>query len=109
MQTLNKIRIWSHDFSLNKRENVLDGDAIGAINCTRQEILLRNNLKPAQEVETLIHELLHAVTYYTNIISEREVEEKIVDTYAAGLTLILKDNPKLVNYIGEILHGKSKK
>lgn len=103
-----KIRVWSHDFSVAKKEHVLDGEAIGAINCTRQEIFLRDNLKPSQEVETLIHELMHAITYYTNLIKDREEEEKIVDTYTAGLVSIFKDNPKLLIYIKETLHGNKK-
>lgn len=103
-----KIKIWSHDFSLAKKEHVLDGEAIGAINCTRQEIFLRDNLKPSQEVETLIHELMHAINYYTNVIPDKQEEEKIVDTLTAGLTSILKDNVKLIDYIKETLHGNKK-
>ena len=47
---------------------------------------------------TLLHEIIHAVVYQWNI-DVGEKEETIVNGLTNGLTTVLVDNPKLMDYL----------
>lgn len=115
METPKKLKVWSHNIEIKKQKDPKYSigkevrSALGYYDSDKQVIVLKNSLKDSQEIEILIHELLHSINYYTNVLEmsteeDRLKEEKYVDTMAAGLTLLLKDNPELIDYIKEKLH-----
>lgn len=59
-------------------------------------IRIATDAHPDQELDTLVHELIHAVDFAMRLnLSERQVH-----ALGAGLSGVLCDNPKLVRYIG---------
>jgi hypothetical protein len=53
---------------------------------------------------SLLHEILHAV-FEEYVMKPDDDEERTVTTMEKGLIQVIKDNPKLWEYIGESLHG----
>ena len=53
--------------------------------------------KGVSHANTLLHEILHAIVYQWNIELEDKEEEKLVN----GLTTVIVDNPKLIDYFKE--------
>jgi hypothetical protein len=51
------------------------------------------------EVDTLIHEILHAIEYKMGLANN----EHYVNRFATGLTQVFKDNPAVLKYITERL------
>lgn len=49
-------------------------------------------------VNTVIHEVLHAI-YHCYGIEDKDEEERVVNTMATGLFQVLKDNKNLFNFI----------
>jgi hypothetical protein len=73
---------------------VCDGD----ISYSMAEIRVAVKNKSKQYIDTvLLHEIVHGILYEFNIkIPE---EENFTEGFAKGLYQVLKDNPKLVEYI----------
>lgn len=91
---------------------VLDEAALIALAANEAELILGNcdtkacviTLDPSaaksQVRETLIHEVLHAVTALTAIAGDLgEVEESVVTRLAPALLEVLRKNPDLVDYL----------
>ena len=56
--------------------------------------------KGVSHANTLLHEILHAIVYQWNI-ELGDKEEPVVNGLTNGLTTVLVDNPKLVDYLKE--------
>mgnify|MGYP003133137440 FL=1 len=51
-------------------------------------------------VNTVIHEILHAIVYQYGMAEDlKDIEEKVVNTTANALSAVFNDNPWLVDYI----------
>ena len=57
--------------------------------------------KGVSHANTLIHEILHAIVYQWNMELDEKTEEHIVNGITNGLTTVLVDNPKLIDYLKE--------
>jgi hypothetical protein len=55
-----------------------------------------------KEVDTLIHEINHAI-YWAYGIEDADKEERIVGTFATAWTQVYRDNPELLAFITESL------
>ena len=106
------IKVWAHELEVSKEESPtwsMPGGALqtllGKALYDDNKIVLKDGMLPSKEVETLLHELLHFIAYYSNSFKGLdEHEERVVDQTANGLTLLFKDNPLLLDYIKESLH-----
>ena len=54
-------------------------------------------------IDTLLHEVMHAC-YAVMDLKDKEGEETTVTRLATAMTMVFRDNPKLVALLGE-LHG----
>ena len=64
-------------------------------------------LKSSRGVNTLIHEILHALIYQYGLAEDvKDIEEKVVNTTANGLSAVFKDNPWLTDYIKKYVETK---
>jgi len=57
--------------------------------------------KGVSHANTLLHEIMHGIIYQWNMELEEKVEELVVNGLANGLTTVLVDNPKLIDYLKE--------
>lgn len=75
-------------------------DAMGMITFNRNLIEVDESQSKEAMVDTVLHEILHAVVaeYGIKFKNLRE-EERVVHTMANGLTDVYKDNPALVDWI----------
>lgn len=53
---------------------------------------------PPYEVDTWLHELLHAI-WFTQNIKDGDGEERTVRQMATGLTQVFRDNPDLLRWL----------
>ena len=87
-----------------------DGDAFGDFTYLQSQIRVDNRLKGAALVDTLLHEVFHAIYAMGRLKnkaqSEDELEdqeERVVSVMATYLTQVLRDNPHLVKWINKNL------
>ena len=76
--------------------------AYGIFSPGRSLIKIDTSKNEHKVVETLIHEVLHAI-YAGYFISEDDGEERTVSVMAAGLTQVFRDSPELLDLITEHL------
>lgn len=70
-------------------------DRLGHSDSDNQAIVLRANLRGVQLVDTMLHELIHAVSHATGV----EITEQQTHIAAMGLATILRQNPELLPWI----------
>lgn len=72
-------------------------------------IKLAKNQRPSEELNTLIHEILHAIVYTyglnndAGVLKKTQDEEQVVAVLANGLQQIIRDNPKFLAYVSKQL------
>lgn len=59
----------------------------------------------SETVDTLLHEVLHAIARMMDVeFKDKNEEEAVIAKLATGLTTVLKDNPKFTTAIVELLN-----
>ena len=103
MQTPDKIKIGYRDYKLEEWKQTVASanEAQGQFFSKEGVIGYTGDEKGVSHANTLIHELLHAIIYQWNMELEDKVEELVVNGLANGLTTVLVDNPKLIDYLKE--------
>jgi len=56
---------------------------------------------PTIVLDTFIHEIYHAIWYFSNIL-DSDREERVVTTLTTAFTAVLIDNPELVKLINKV-------
>lgn len=112
------LKIWGHNYAVKKKKSpkLFNGtkpiEVLGLFLSDDQEIHLSSTgiKTKSREAEVLLHEILHAICYNSNVFNgienKHEHEEHVVDTLANALILVFKDNPSLIDYIKEMLNDK---
>lgn len=99
------IKIGPHVYTVVRKMVEEMPDALGDTDFDKNEIRIRKNLRKTKQAEVLLHELLHCCTYpsftgaYEN--DPKLDAEEFVNAVAPVLLQVLKDNPKLVEYLTE--------
>lgn len=65
-------------------------------------------VNPMKVLDTLLHEINHAI-YWSYGMEDEDKEERIVGTMATAWAQIYRDNPKLVSWISDVIHGQNVK
>ena len=91
------VNIRGRHYSIRRMSPDLQSDLEGDFSITHKRIRVKTNKNKDEAAHTLLHEVLHA------IISEYDInlrsEELVVKTLENGLMQVLRDNPKLVEYL----------
>jgi hypothetical protein len=96
-----KIKIGSLTYAMEVVEKIDDEDDSWG-HCMPAEATIRvigRHPTPAHLVDTVLHELFHAVWAERGLHKPRENEERAVQALSAGTTALLRDNPKLHRWI----------
>lgn len=89
------IEAWTHH---KASENARFGE-FSALTLT---IRIDNSLSDIKKVDTLLHEINHAI-YWAYSMDDNDKEERIVGTFATAWTQVYRDNPELLKFIGDSL------
>jgi hypothetical protein len=81
-------------------------DAWGMCDNTNAIIWVCTDLQPRVVVDTLLHEIMHAIWYYMGL-DEKHGEEPVVHRLGTGLTQVFCDNPTLVRWIDSAVSEKT--
>jgi hypothetical protein len=97
-----KIKVGYREYKLEKwKQTVANAnDAHGQFFAKEGIIGYTEEEKGISHANTLLHEILHAIVYQWNI-ELGDKEEPVVNGLTNGLTTVLIDNPKLVDYLKE--------
>jgi hypothetical protein len=76
-----------------------DGESFGDFTYIQGQIRIDSRLKKGALVDTLLHEVLHAIWAVGHLKSKREKEERAVSVTATTLTQIFRDNPHFMKWI----------
>ena len=95
-----KIKIGYKEYRLEKWKQTVASanDAQGQFFAKEGIIGYTDDEKGVSHANTLLHEIIHAIVYQWNI-DVGEKEETIVNGLTNGLTTVLVDNPKLIDYL----------
>lgn len=115
MKIPSKVKILNHTWSIAEKDNLVDADdepIYGQCERLDQVILINKNMSPDNKRITLIHEMLHACRYsngnaglipdFTGIPKNEIVltwEHFLIAHYEEGLLSILRNNPKIIEYL----------
>lgn len=80
-------------------------DRLGHSDADNQEIVIRANLRGMQAMDTVIHEVTHAVSAITGV----EMSELQVHTLGYAWAQIFRRNPELLVFIAERLTEEDQK
>lgn len=86
-----------------------DGESFGDFNYLNMRIRVDENLKGAVLVDTVKHELNHAIWAIYNLKTEKEEEERVCSIMATCWTQIERDNPHLVRWTERNLNQRTMK
>ena len=95
-----KIKIGYKEYRLEKWKQTVASanEAQGQFFAKEGIIGYTDEEKGVSHANTLLHEIIHAVVYQWNI-DVGEKEETIVNGLTNGITTVLVDNPKLMDYL----------
>lgn len=99
-----RIKIGPHRYTIHEvgKEWSEDQDAHGKTNTNTHEIWINTTYTTSHILDTLIHELLHAIWNQYGL-GEKEEEETVVHRLSTGWTQVMSDNQHLVKYINQSL------
>jgi hypothetical protein len=98
-----RVRIGPYDFDIVDLDGEDAEKNYGAFDYSSQTIaVLPEYPTPFLEVDTVLHEILHGI-FAVFRLKGKEGEEHLVSTIATGLTMVLRDNPKLRQWLDHSL------
>lgn len=92
------------DQSKCDRASVEQGqNQLGECDAETGTILISPKLGPVQKAETVLHEILHALTDMTGVAAQltSDTEEIVVRSLSPALLDLIKRNPSLVRFLAE--------
>jgi hypothetical protein len=100
---LQTIKIFGKPFAVSFLPDNFDAAAVGLCEPFKNTITILDVQPPAEELDTVLHEVLHAIAHVMSIpFAAQEQEEQVVRMMGTGITGVLLENPDLVAYINDI-------
>lgn len=99
------VRVGPYDFRLEKWCSHAANGARSWGECSSCEFVIRiqdNIPRPEKALDTLLHEIGHAL-FWTYKLQDDDKEERVVSTMATAWTQIYRDNPWLIDWIGDAI------
>lgn len=93
------LKIGGFDWTVEKNAHVsTEGSTFGSTHTNTQKIFLDPGTTDQKNAQTLLHEVIHAVTWQSGLsrrlekFEDRKLEEEIVQSISMGLYQVLRDN-----------------
>ncbi len=115
MTKLTTIKIFGKPFTVSFKPDNFDASTVGLCEPFKNTITILDVQPPAEELDTVLHEILHGISHVMSIpFAAAEQEEQVVRMMGTGIAGVLLENPDLVAYISETVkkvnsHGTRKK
>lgn len=100
------LKIGYQNIEVRVTEPGILGDDYGHFYKKKNYIAICADQNAAEAVNTLLHEVLHAIYRHFDLdasVSEKEIQEHKVTSIANGLTQVFLDNPAFHKWIGDSL------
>jgi hypothetical protein len=94
---MKSIKIGSTDYSIEYVP--LNEELFGDFSYINSRIRIEQNLTGPPLVDTVLHEVLHAIWRLGQLKDKKEDEERVVSVMATYLTQVLRDNPALMPWL----------
>jgi hypothetical protein len=94
---MKSIKIGSTDYSIEYVP--LNEELFGDFSYINSRIRIEQNLIGPPLVDTVLHEVLHAIWRLGQLKDKKEDEERVVSVMATYLTQVLRDNPALMPWL----------
>lgn len=110
MKVPTKIKVGANDYKVTTfKECQTDetGEYRGRVRYRDRTMHIVQDSIAIDTADTVLHETLHCVVDHYglhNILKENE--EQTVSQLSSGLIMVFRDNPKLLDYLKEAVHGK---
>ena len=106
MELPNKIKVLAMDYTVKAMttNEAASKGRYGECDSNLLEIRIDPQWKPQKKAETLLHEMLHAISNSMALdASEFKSDEDMVHPMASGLAAVIRDNPKTFQAIVKAL------
>lgn len=104
------LRVMGRNYSVVfEKEATFKSTTAGLCDNQKMLITILEDQHPAEELDTVIHELLHAIWHQMSMGEHLPEEEVLVRKTAGGLTQVFLDNTHLIKYIALIDNPKGTK
>ena len=94
---MKSVKVGPTDFSIEYVP--LNDELFGDFSYINSRIRIEENLKGTALVDTVLHEILHAIWKLGQLKDKREDEERAVAIMATYLTQVLRDNPMMLTWL----------
>jgi|TARA_R110000796_G_scaffold112756_1_gene224402 hypothetical protein len=94
---MKSVKVGPTDFSIEYVP--LNEELFGDFSYINSRIRIEQNLKGTALVDTVLHEILHAIWKLGQLKDKREDEERAVAIMATYLTQVLRDNPVMLTWL----------
>ena len=91
MRAFLTVKIHGHNYRIYRVKRVDKDGSRGECDFEKKTIKVKDGMEKRTEEETLLHELMHSIDY--------SMSENRIHTFSSNLNQILKDNPKLLDFI----------
>ena len=101
-----KIKIGYQDINIERETSTFQKqtDCYGEYDHRKNSITIQNGLGPLDEANTLLHEILHGISYINSLtqsgqpLDKENSEEVVINTMTNGLAQVFRDNKWLLPY-----------
>ena len=109
MKLPDKIRIGYQDVVIDREKASFSKptDSYGEYDHRKNSIIIQSELSNIDEANTLIHEILHGISYINSLtvsgqpLDTENKEEVVINQITNGLIQVFRDNPWLMGYLKE--------
>lgn len=94
------VRILGRNFDIEFSDDALESNKYAVCKIDKRKIVLNSNPDYEPEIlDSVVHEILHAVAWFTGLGLDSDVEERVIKTLTSGLVGVFYDNPDLVEWM----------
>ena len=100
------VKIGYQDITIERDTSTFQkqSDCYGEYEHRKNQITIQQGLSPLDEANTLLHEILHGVSYINSLtqtgqpLDSENKEEVVINTITNGLAQVFRDNKWLLHY-----------